>query len=58
MSFEYLKEPDAIYRESFATIREEVDFCDCPEEVAEVAVRLMHSCGMTDLLDELAWHPQ
>ena len=58
MSFAYLKEPDAIYRESFATIRKEVDFSGCPEQIAKVAVRLMHSCGMTDLLDELVWHPQ
>jgi precorrin isomerase len=58
LSFAYLKEPDAIYRESFATIRKEVDFSSCPEGVAEMAVRLMHSCGMTDLLNELAWHPQ
>ena len=58
MSFAYLKQPDAIYRESFATIRKEVDFSGCPEQIAKVAVRLMHSCGMTDLLDELVWHPQ
>jgi len=57
LSFAYLKEPDAIYRESFATIRQEVDFSGYPAGIVEVAVRLMHSCGMTDLLDELAWHP-
>jgi len=38
-----------IYRRSFATIRAEADLSRFPAEVAAVVVRMIHSCGMTDL---------
>ncbi|HEY0837684.1 MAG TPA: precorrin-8X methylmutase [Azospirillum sp.] len=52
---EYLRDPDAIYRQSFATIAAEADMSRLPADVAEVATRLIHACGMIDLLDDLAW---
>jgi precorrin-8X/cobalt-precorrin-8 methylmutase len=52
---EYLRDPDAIYRQSFATIAAEADLSRLPADVAEVATRLIHACGMIDLLDDLAW---
>ena len=38
-----------IYRRSFATIRAEADLGRFPADVAAVVVRMIHSCGMTDL---------
>jgi precorrin-8X/cobalt-precorrin-8 methylmutase len=38
-----------IYRRSFATIRAEADLARFPAEVAQVVVRMIHSCGMVDL---------
>ena len=38
-----------IYRRSFATIRAEADLSRFPADVARVVVRMIHSCGMTDL---------
>ncbi|MGA1599680.1 MAG: precorrin-8X methylmutase [bacterium] len=53
----YLKDPEAIYRESFATIRSETAFDNLPEDVSEVAVRLIHACGMTDIPPALGFSP-
>ncbi|MFD7924335.1 precorrin-8X methylmutase, partial [Streptomyces sp. NPDC059742] len=47
--FEYEKDGAAIYRQSFATIRAEADLSGLPDTVAQVAVRMIHACGMTDL---------
>ena len=38
-----------IYRRSFAAIRAEADLGRFPADVARVVVRMIHSCGMTDL---------
>lgn len=53
--FEYTRNPDDIYAESFATIRREMDFTSLPDDVATIAVRLIHACGMTDIIHDLAW---
>lgn len=51
----YLKDPAAIYEKSFQTIRSEVDLGCLPDDIQPLAVRLMHACGMTDLLDDLRY---
>jgi precorrin-8X/cobalt-precorrin-8 methylmutase len=51
----YLKNPDEIYKESFAAIRRETDLSRLPEGLRPLAIRLVHSCGMPDLVDDLAW---
>jgi len=52
---EYVKDGAEIYRRSFATIRAEADLSGLPDDVARVAVRMIHSCGMVDLVQDLAW---
>jgi precorrin-8X/cobalt-precorrin-8 methylmutase len=54
---DYLRDPAAIYRASFATIRREAKLDRFPPDVAEVVVRLIHSCGMTDTADDIAFAP-
>ncbi|HEY7765114.1 MAG TPA: precorrin-8X methylmutase [Aestuariivirgaceae bacterium] len=49
----YLSDPEAIYRQSFAAIRAEADLSALPDEVQPIAIRLIHACGMTDLLPDL-----
>ncbi|WP_267242149.1 precorrin-8X methylmutase [Streptomyces sp. PR69] len=56
--FEYEKDGAAIYRESFATIRAEADLAGLPPEVSQVAVRMIHACGMVDLVRDLGYSPQ
>ncbi len=47
--FDYVRDGAEIYRRSFATIRAEADLSRLPDDVARVVVRMIHSCGMTDL---------
>ncbi|TFV61926.1 UNVERIFIED_ORG: precorrin-8X methylmutase [Bacillus sp. AZ43] len=56
-TYEYEKDGAAIYRQSFATIRAEADLTGLPEDVARVAVRMIHACGQVDLVDDLAFSP-
>ncbi|HEX3829485.1 MAG TPA: precorrin-8X methylmutase [Sporichthyaceae bacterium] len=55
MRFEYVRDGAEIYRRSFAMIRAEAALDDLPPDVARVAVRMIHSCGMTDLAADLTW---
>ncbi|MFC6162531.1 precorrin-8X methylmutase [Kribbella jiaozuonensis] len=57
MSYEYVRDGAEIYRRSFATIRAEAALDGLPADVAQVAVRMIHACGMTDLVGDLAWSP-
>jgi precorrin isomerase len=54
----YLRDPDAIYRESFAIIRREAKLGPLPPDIADIAVRLIHACGMIDIVDDLAFAPE
>ncbi|MES9609735.1 MULTISPECIES: precorrin-8X methylmutase [Actinomadura] len=54
---DYVRDGAEIYRRSFATIRAEADLSGLPDDVARVAVRMIHACGMTDLVEDLAWSP-
>ena len=54
----YIKDGAEIYRRSFATIRAESDLSGLPEDVARVAVRMIHACGMTDLVRDIAFSPR
>ncbi|MEU6120373.1 precorrin-8X methylmutase [Streptomyces sp. NPDC047123] len=56
--FDYEKDGAAIYRESFATIRAEADLGGLPADVSQVAVRMIHACGMVDLVQDLAYSPR
>ncbi|MFC4608142.1 precorrin-8X methylmutase [Streptomyces maoxianensis] len=55
--FEYEKDGAAIYRQSFATIRAEADLAGLPADVSRVAVRMIHACGMVDLVRDLSYTP-
>jgi precorrin-8X/cobalt-precorrin-8 methylmutase len=53
----YERDGAAIYRASFAVIRREADLTGVPAALERVAVRMVHACGMTDLVSDLAWSP-
>jgi precorrin-8X/cobalt-precorrin-8 methylmutase len=57
MTAGYERDGAAIYRASFATIRREADLSGVPAALEHVAVRMIHACGMTDLVSDLAWSP-
>jgi precorrin isomerase len=52
---DYIRDGNAIYQKSFATIRAEANLALLPEDLETVAVRLIHACGMTDIVDDLAY---
>ncbi|WP_040159019.1 precorrin-8X methylmutase [Nigerium massiliense] len=56
-TYDYLKDGAEIYRESFATIRRETDLSGLPEDVAKVAVRMVHAAAQTDVVDDIAYSP-
>jgi precorrin-8X/cobalt-precorrin-8 methylmutase len=49
----YLKDPTAIYAKSFAIIRAETDLSSLPKDAHDIAVRIVHACGMPDIVSEL-----
>ena len=49
----YLKDPAAIYAQSFATVRSQADLVGVPDNLIDVAIRLVHACGMPDVLGDL-----
>ena len=53
--FDYVHDGAEIYRRSFATIRAEADLARFPDDVARVVVRMIHSCGMTDLPGDVGY---
>ena len=55
MPRDYVKDPAEIYRQSFATIEAEARLDKLPSSLRTVARRMIHACGMTDLVDDLAW---
>jgi len=51
----YEREPAAIYRQSFATVREEARLERFGAGMEAVAIRLIHACGMVEVADRLAF---
>jgi len=58
MMFDYIRQGQEIYQNSFAMIRQEADLSLIPPDLEKVAVRLIHSCGMVDIVDDLAFSSQ
>ncbi|WP_295514643.1 precorrin-8X methylmutase, partial [uncultured Pseudomonas sp.] len=54
---EYERDGQAIYRQSFATIRAEADLSAIPADLEKLAVRVIHACGMVDVVRDLAFSP-
>ena len=53
--YQYIRDPEEIYRRSFETIRLETDLSLLPLWLRPIAVRLVHACGMPDIVKDLAW---
>ena len=54
--YEYVRDPEAIYRLSSQLVAEATDVGRLPPELATLAHRLVHACGMPDIVDDLRWH--
>jgi precorrin-8X/cobalt-precorrin-8 methylmutase len=51
----YLRDGTAIYQQSFAIIRAEADLARFSEEEADVAVRMLHACGMVEIAEDIVF---
>ena len=54
---EYLRDGEAIYERSFATIREEADLARFDASEAEIVVRMIHACGHVALAESVVIGP-
>jgi precorrin-8X/cobalt-precorrin-8 methylmutase len=55
--YDYIRDPAAIYAESFAAIRREVDLSRIPEDLQPLALRIVHACGDPAAIKRLTWSP-
>jgi precorrin-8X/cobalt-precorrin-8 methylmutase len=53
----YLRDPAAIYAQSFAAIRAEADLAHLPSALHAAAIRMIHACGMPDLAADIVGDP-
>ena len=51
----YERDPQAIYAASFATVRAEANLDRFPADMAQIATRVIHACGMVEVADRLAF---
>ncbi|GGA49430.1 precorrin-8X methylmutase [Pelagibacterium lentulum] len=56
-TYDYIRDGAEIYRQSFATIRAEADLSRFSAEEADVAVRMIHACGMVDAAQYFRFSP-
>ena len=50
----YLKDPQAIYETSFAIVRDQISLDGLPADLGDVAVRVVHACGMPNIVADMA----
>ncbi len=53
--FDYIRDAKEIYRNSFEIIRSEANLDKLPADISKVTVRMIHACGMTDIVNDLAY---
>ena len=55
--YDYIREGDAIYERSFAIIRAEADLKRFSYEQADIAVRMIHACGLVEAAEHFVFSP-
>ena len=51
--FDYIRNPSEIYARSFDIIRSETDLSSIPKDAQDIAVRIIHACGMPEIISEM-----
>ncbi len=54
-TYDYLRDPGEITRRSFELVRAETDLSGLPEALTGVALRLVHACGLPEIVGRLIW---
>lgn len=55
MKFDYITDPDEIYRRSFAIIERESDLSQVPADLKSTVIRMVHASGDTSLARDIAF---
>ena len=53
--FEYIRDPQEIYRRSFESLRAEADLSGLTNGVDMMVERLIHACGMPDVINDFVY---
>lgn len=56
-TYDYIKDGDAIYRQSFAIIRSEADLARFSPDEADLAIRMIHAAGSVDAAAHFEFGP-
>ncbi|WEK02872.1 MAG: precorrin-8X methylmutase [Candidatus Devosia phytovorans] len=56
-TYDYIRDGEAIYRQSFAIIRQEADLSRFSTDEADVAVRMIHAAGSVDAAEHFEFAP-
>ena len=54
--YEYIRDPETIYRLSSERVAAGTDVSPLPAHLVTLAYRLVHACGMPDIVGDLRWH--
>ena len=54
--YAYVRDPETIYRLSSERVAAATDVSGLPADLAPLAYRLVHACGMPDIVGDLRWH--
>lgn len=54
---DYIRDGNAIYERSFAIIREEADLSAFTEDQADIAIRMIHACGLVEAASHFRFSP-
>lgn len=57
MTIDYIRDGAAIYEKSFAIIRAEADLARFSADEADIAVRMIHACGLVEAASAFAFAP-
>jgi precorrin-8X/cobalt-precorrin-8 methylmutase len=55
--YDYIRDGNAIYERSFAIIKSEADLARFSDDEADVAVRMVHACGMVEAASQFVFSP-
>jgi precorrin-8X/cobalt-precorrin-8 methylmutase len=55
--YDYIREGNAIYEKSFAIIRKEADLSSFSSDEADIAVRMIHACGLVEAAAHFVFSP-
>lgn len=53
--YDYLRDPEAIYRRSFEAVRHETDLSHVPADLHPLALRIVHASGDPGIVANLSW---